>query len=411
MPDIPSCLLSLLLSMSLVAVYGAAASRFERFGVLFPAVIIAMLTAVSILCSSRTCFVSTIVGISYLLIERKRAGKKSFLILMLIAILLPAALYFLRPESANGRVLIWMVCLSMIKDQPWGYGISGLANNYMLYQAEFFRLHPDSAFAWYADNIAIPFNEFLHIAVNLGLVGLLFCLLMIGDVLFTRDDSWKNTVLKGMFLTYLIFSMFSFPLSNLYTWTALFALLITLKKKYAAKAVNIFSVIAIAAGLFYFCVEDQCECIIEDFHLNGVVDEETLQKMCMTPYLFAIYPTLGDMLLHVDGIESSRCYGSLVDVVSHRIPNTEVYCKKGDILLSERNLDQALAYYQEASYMVPLKLVPKYKEFLLYVGTGDFKNATHIGRKILDSEIKVHSSEAILIKESVRKQMNGFQNE
>lgn len=411
MPDIPPCLLSLLLSMSLLAVYGAAASRLEKLGVLFPAAIFAMLTAVSVLCSSRTCFFSSCLGLSYLpAVRKRRDSKKALISISLIAVLLPAALYLIRPESANGRMLIWTVCLSMIKERPWGYGISGLANNYMLYQAEFFRLHPDSAFAWNADNIAISYNEFLHISVNLGLIGLFFCLLLLADVLFTRDDSWKNIVLKGMLLTYLIFSMFSFPLSNLYTWTALFALLLALKKKVAAKAVNIFSVTAIAAGLFYFFVEDHCERAIEDLHLHGY-DEETIQKMCMSPCLLAIYPTLGDMLLHVDGIESNGCYGPLVDAVSHRIPNTDVYCKKGDILLSEHNMNQALAYYWYASYMVPLKLTPKYRMFCLYVEVGDFENATQVGREILDGKIKVHSSEAVLIRENVRKQMKQFQNE
>lgn len=410
MPDIPSCLLSLLLSMSLVAVYGAAASRFERFGVLFPAVIIAMLTAVSILCSSRTCFVSTIVGISYLLIERKRAGKKSLIILLLIAILLPAALYFIRPGSANGRFLIWMVCLAMIKDRPWGYGLNGLANNYMLYQADFFRSHPNSVLCWYADNIAIPYNEFLHIAVNLGLIGLIFCFSIIANVLFAHSGSWKNTVLKGMFLSYLFFSMFSFPLSNLYTWITLCVLFIALKKKYAAKVLDVISIAAIVCGLFYFCYEDHYERIIKSVQVNGFNDE-TIHEMCMSPHIFEIYPILGDMLLQVEGIESSKYYGLLVDAVSQNIPNTDVYCKKGDILLSEHHINQALIYYRNASFMVPLKLTPKYKMFRLYVEAGDIGNATQVGREILDGKIKVHSSKAILIRENVRKQMIQMQNE
>ena len=112
--------------------------------------------------------------------------------------------------------------------------------------------------------------------------------------------------------------------------------------------------------------------------------------------------TLADMLLQVKDIESSRYYGKIVEAAVNNIPNTDAYCRKGDILTMGNNLNQALYYYQEASFMVPLKLLPKYKEFQLYDAAGDFEKAGQVGQQILDSEIKVHSSEAIIIKDDVK---------
>lgn len=46
--------------------------------------------------------------------------------------------------------------------------------NYMLYQAAYFRSHPDSPFAILADNVKAPFNEYLWMAAQWGLVSLIF---------------------------------------------------------------------------------------------------------------------------------------------------------------------------------------------------------------------------------------------
>lgn len=45
--------------------------------------------------------------------------------------------YQLKQDSANGRLLIWSIALSMIWEHPWGYGIGGVARKYMNYQAKF----------------------------------------------------------------------------------------------------------------------------------------------------------------------------------------------------------------------------------------------------------------------------------
>ena len=198
-----------------------------------------------------------------------------------------------------------MVCLSMIKDQPWGYGFSGLSNNYMLYQADFFKRHPDSAFSWYADNVAMSYNEVLHIAINLGLIGLICGLLIVVDVLSVRNDSWGNKTLKGIFLSYVTFSMFSFPLSNLYTWVALFFLIVALKKRYASKIVNVISATAIIGGALFFLQEEYYEQTIEDFYLSGY-DEDTVRRMCTSPFCFKVYPTFAASAQWVPPVAEQR---------------------------------------------------------------------------------------------------------
>lgn len=89
---------------------------------------------------------------------------------LIIAILV--GLYFVKKDSADGRILIWQCSAHMFADKPLlGYGIGGFQREYMLYQAEYFRNHPGSSFIMLADIVKHPFNEYLLFLVEKGLMG------------------------------------------------------------------------------------------------------------------------------------------------------------------------------------------------------------------------------------------------
>lgn len=76
----------------------------------------------------------------------------------------------------------------------------------MHYQADYFHRYPNSSFILLADNVAYPFNEFLHIMVDQGIMGLLFLLLLLHSLFsFTNDR-----LLKAALLTFGVFSFFSY---------------------------------------------------------------------------------------------------------------------------------------------------------------------------------------------------------
>lgn len=92
----------------------------------------------------------------------------------LLALLLLAGLYLLKKDSADGRLLVWRCSLEMIIDKPlFGHGPGGFTAEYMNYQADYFRTHPDSPYAQLADSVHHPFNEYLLAAVDYGCLGLL----------------------------------------------------------------------------------------------------------------------------------------------------------------------------------------------------------------------------------------------
>lgn len=88
--------------------------------------------------------------------------------------LLLVGLYFLKRESADGRLLVWRCTAEMIARRPlFGHGPGGFAAGYMNTQADYLREHPDSPYAQLADSVQHPFNEYLSVAVHYGLFGLM----------------------------------------------------------------------------------------------------------------------------------------------------------------------------------------------------------------------------------------------
>ncbi|HTO16359.1 MAG TPA: O-antigen ligase family protein [Edaphocola sp.] len=139
-------------------------------------------------------------------------------------IILFISLFFLfkwKPDSANGRLLIWKVSTEMIKEKPlFGYGYKGFQANYMDFQAQYFQKNPQSKFKHLADNIIHPFNEFIKITVNFGICGLLLYLSLLSLILwklFKSKHSLKS-ILLGCYTSFIILSSFSYPLHYAPIW-------------------------------------------------------------------------------------------------------------------------------------------------------------------------------------------------
>ena len=148
--------------------------------------------------------------------------KKRYLLLLLLVLSVGVAgLYFLRPDSANGRLLIWRCSFSLIHDHLlWGSGPNGFQGNYMSAQAHYFQLHPDSGWAMLADNVIHPFNEWLALAANYGIVALLLLGFVVylafragGRPLFGEQKT-ALLILTGI----AVFCCFSYPFRYAFSW-------------------------------------------------------------------------------------------------------------------------------------------------------------------------------------------------
>ena len=146
--------------------------------------------------------------------------KKGVIRFLFIIAVIPMfiGMYFVKKDSADGRILILQCCWDMIKERPiLGHGFGAFEAHYMDYQAAYFALHPNSHYSILADNVKHAFNEFIMILVEFGIVGFL-CLLFIVFVLwlcYYRAPSWEREIAFLSMLSIAVIACFSFPLTYL----------------------------------------------------------------------------------------------------------------------------------------------------------------------------------------------------
>lgn len=137
-------------------------------------IISVIITTAVVLSYSRAGIISIAVVCAILLFQKLNQKRIwQYLLLSSLALILFGG-YWMKKDSADGRLLIWQCGINMVKDAPFlGHGIGSFEAHYMDYQADYFKLHEKSRFSILADNVKQPFNEYLGVLLNFGIVGLL----------------------------------------------------------------------------------------------------------------------------------------------------------------------------------------------------------------------------------------------
>lgn len=145
-----------------------------------------------------------------------RSIHKYIIVFVVSIFLLAVPLVFLKKNSAIGRLAIWQNSIEMIADKPvLGHGPGAFMADYMLYQADYFAAHPESIYAQLANNVTHPFNEYLLLAAEYGLLGLLVLLILFISVICTQ----KRLTLPLLCLVAIaILGCFSYPLRYPFIW-------------------------------------------------------------------------------------------------------------------------------------------------------------------------------------------------
>ena len=139
--------------------------------------------------------------------------------IVLCIVISVGTLYYLKPKSADGRLLIWKVSWQMIKDKPLtGFGKGGFAANYLYYQAKY--LDCSSATTEeraLAGNTHLAFNEPLRITVEYGIIGLFVYLSFIIWLLIPpKRKGAINIICKSLLVGIFIWGIFAYPDQHLH---------------------------------------------------------------------------------------------------------------------------------------------------------------------------------------------------
>lgn len=325
-------------------------------------------------------------------------------------------LYWLKKDSADGRLLIWRCTADMIKDAPIaGHGQGAFAAKYMLYQAAYFQAHPESRYALLADNVTHPFNEYLSALSEHGIIGLC-CLGFAIFLLFkaySRKSGCEKVVAGLSLLSLAVFSCFSYPFKYPFTWLMVMLNLVLISRTDESflfgRSAGIARILSVAGAVFLLWLG--IPLMKAEIRWNDIARQSLAGRTAeVLPEYDRLYRRLGKdglfLYNHAAELHEVKEFERSIAVFEHcmRYYNdmdvqmllADNYKESGKYTKAERHLKTAAA-------MCPARFMPLYESVKLYDATGRKDEALAVARKIIDKDVKVPSPTVIAIKNEMHK--------
>ncbi|MCM1504588.1 MAG: O-antigen ligase family protein [Muribaculum sp.] len=362
-----------------------------------------------VLSQSRTgIIVSTLVLGNFAMRQLGLTARHRLAALLAMVLIQIAIGYALKRGSADGRLLIWICSMEMIADSPWiGHGIGAFKRLYMDYQAAFFQNIPDSEYALLADNVLSPFNEYIHITLCFGFVGMVVLAAAVAYLVKSarkRPSPEKRTAISALCCIGGV-SLFSYPFSYPFIWVVLGIILWTLLKD--AQMLNCtairasLSAVLIVAGIFtihLLHIRIDAERRWRQAYLSKDLAEygRLMPEMGKTPFFLYNYAvaldTAGKKKESLD--VARRCNGLMA--------NYELELLLGDLYRDNLLYAESESHYQKASAMCPCRFVPLNQLYDLYLIAGDTAKAVSVARQVVGKPVKVKSRTVTQIRYKMR---------
>ena len=382
----------------------------------------AALTSLSIILSESRCGVLAMLAAIFIItvVEKRislkfRHYKFIWALGIFTLILLIYILYNLKKDSADGRLFIWTVCLELIKDKPIiGHGIYGFQSQYMDYQANYFISHPESKYAMLADNIIHPFNEWLKITINFGIIGLSIVgisVYLLYKKLLNSEDAPVSIGLS-MMTSLLVLCSFSYPFH--YAPVCFLALLPLL---YIISLSSIKTFYKFWHIRFIFSL---ILCIVIGIILRMAFLDLKWAEVCkrslagktelMLPNYASMMPEMKHNPLFLYNYSAelnfSGRYEESQQIINECLKRYNDYDVQILIANNYENMGQweaALHTYQNASNMIPCRFIPLYEMLQIHQQIGDTVKADSMAQVILNKPIKIPSSDIDEMKAEAKK--------
>lgn len=334
-----------------------------------------------------------------------KTHKCLWIVLIIVAVALSFLLYRVKAGSANGRLFIWSICWDMIKERPlFGYGIGGIEKYYMDAQAAYFSIHPDSPYVMLADNVTHPFNEYIKLTVNYGLVGLTIALCLLALTIKRLFNSRENVKVIGLAVTTSVFVMcqFSYPFHYAAVWFISAIAIIpaffkenegneewVTPKYFRITLPILFSVLLVVVLRMMYLDLKWAE--MSKRSLAGHTER-------MLPYYEKMKPQMKHNPLFLYNYAAELNYigryeESLIITEECKLGwnDYDVQMLLADNLENTGRIDDALDAYRHAEDMIPCRFEPLESMMRLYLWQGDTLRAIGIATKIVTKPIKISS--------------------
>ena len=331
----------------------------------------------------------------------------------LLALLLLAGLYLLKKDSADGRLLVWRCSLEMIIDKPlFGHGPGGFTAEYMNYQADYFRTHPDSPYAQLADSVHHPFNEYLLAAVDYGCLGLLV-LIVAGAASVRRYSraAGEGPLIRASgscLLAIGVFAIFSYPFFYPFTWAmALFSLWIVFGRPGLSRRLPRCLAVGAAATLCVFALRDmRNQYAWQRADRMATVGnpanalplyEKWYPKLARDRYFLYNYA----YVLNEAGEYAESL--AVAEACSERWADYHVELLRGEAAFKLERYGEAERHFAQAARMCPSRFMPLYKLVTIYQATERKNKVYDLAKRILAKEVKIPSATVTAIRHEMRR--------
>jgi O-antigen polymerase len=366
-----------------------------------------------ILSSSRTAWIASAVPfiIYYVpwskLIRNRHVWIYLAMILCLAAFLL-YELYLLNPLSVQGRLLIWKVGFQMFLEKPFfGHAAGAFTTNYNSFQGAYFASSMGTASEKIlAATVHTPFNEYLKIMIEGGLIGLFSFTMIIVQLARTIRHMKPQYILVFLsILSVLIFSLFSYPFAVESNGSIFFALLAlvpaktiavkSIAPKVAWLIIPIYILLSIPTFRFIYSIKQwRVASSMWDYNeYRALQDYNRIAKDLSSNWSF-MYNYGAELLRHGHTTEAIKILTKCRKLGDNVMVNNQLGQAYGNI----GHYKQSELFFTRSTNMVPGMLSQKFALFKLYEKTGNWKRYFEIADEIERTPIKIKNPEALLIK-------------
>ena len=340
-----------------------------------------------------------------------------------ILVLFGSYLYQLRPESADGRLLVWLSSVEMVKDSPiLGFGTGAFRQNYMNYQAQYLAITSYDSFNNLASDTNLAFNELLKILVEQGIVGGILFIGLLASVLGIKSVEFKREVisLKALLCTMLVFGMFSYPSESILFQTMFFfivaqlagladtqrAVVVKINKR-ATTALCVLAVIVyIPIGISIFTYMKSCK-KFDEIILCDAVDRQTAVRL---QELYPQLSTTNEYLSYygqvLNRLKEYKHAELVLEQQGRCFPSSGQRIDLGIALHGQGRYHEADEKWIEASKMVPVLIKPHYLLAKSYFLQGKKQLGYQQAKIVLTKNPKVNTPEIYYMKEEIKQIIN-----
>lgn len=325
-----------------------------------------------------------------------------------------------KKDSTSGRCFILERSWELVQACPLkGYGPGGFHREYMLQQANYFRQHPESKYAWLASEINHPLNEFVLVWIEYGIGGLLFLLCLfawLGYTLYRRVNGYSNALIRSLMAVF-IFSCFSYPFKYPLSVVVITACIVEVvignqpllyhnrsRLRLTGMVMSFFSLMVLVILSITFRYENAWSRVA-----HHAISGHSREVMTQYERLAQHYSRNAMFLYNyaAEQFYAERFESALITAQKCMTlwPSYNLSLLSGDICRATGRMEEASAYYCQAHWMCPVRFAPLEGLYYAYKELGDREKADSVAQLIIHKQVKVNSADVQRIKAEIQKDL------